>query len=354
MTPDTRRSPGPSVRPRRARSSSPSPARCSWPTAMPPRHSTRSPMRAGFSKGAVYSNFAGKEQLCMAVLDSIHEEQIEGVVDGVLAGHRPRRPHRGVRRLGPRRVSASRAGQRSRSEFGAIARQSPYVAKELRQPPPRDPSGDRRAGPPGDAEAGLDDAVDRGPGGDDAAEPRHRPRRAAVARQHDRRRRVRRHDAHAAQESRSGRRERVDAATCIRWLAAAFTSGRDVGELLGLPRAVRAGSRASRPAPVSGSWPYSESGAGVDLGAGVRRSTSIRSQPGRCTAMPCRRCSTIRRAGRVLWNRHMATCRWTWRSTSSTPATSSCRLGLARAAGQARRSIPTVRRAAPGWSQSGT
>src|SRR5215213_6530176 len=35
---------------------------------------------AGFSKGAVYSNFSGKEELCMAVLDSIHEEQIAGVV----------------------------------------------------------------------------------------------------------------------------------------------------------------------------------------------------------------------------------------------------------------------------------
>ena len=37
-------------------------------------------LQAGFSKGAVYSNFAGKEELCMAVLDSIHEEQINGVV----------------------------------------------------------------------------------------------------------------------------------------------------------------------------------------------------------------------------------------------------------------------------------
>ena len=33
-------------------------------------------LEAGFSKGAVYSNFAGKEELCMAVLDEIHAEKI--------------------------------------------------------------------------------------------------------------------------------------------------------------------------------------------------------------------------------------------------------------------------------------
>src|SRR5699024_2058850 len=34
---------------------------------------------AGFSKGAVYSNFRNKDGLCLAVLDAIHEEQAEGV-----------------------------------------------------------------------------------------------------------------------------------------------------------------------------------------------------------------------------------------------------------------------------------
>ena len=29
---------------------------------------------------AIYKHFSGKEELCMAVLDSIHSEQIEGVV----------------------------------------------------------------------------------------------------------------------------------------------------------------------------------------------------------------------------------------------------------------------------------
>jgi AcrR family transcriptional regulator len=40
---------------------------------------------AGFSKGAVYSNFAGKDDLCLAVLDTIHEEVAEAVL-GSLAG----------------------------------------------------------------------------------------------------------------------------------------------------------------------------------------------------------------------------------------------------------------------------
>jgi len=40
---------------------------------------------AGFSKGAVYSNFAGKDDLCLAVLDSIHEE-VAGAVLGSLEG----------------------------------------------------------------------------------------------------------------------------------------------------------------------------------------------------------------------------------------------------------------------------
>lgn len=35
---------------------------------------------AGFSKGAVYSNFAGKDDLCLAVLETIHTEVAEAVL----------------------------------------------------------------------------------------------------------------------------------------------------------------------------------------------------------------------------------------------------------------------------------
>ena len=40
---------------------------------------------AGFSKGAVYSNFGGKDDLCLAVLNTIHEE-VAGAVLGSLSG----------------------------------------------------------------------------------------------------------------------------------------------------------------------------------------------------------------------------------------------------------------------------
>lgn len=87
-------------------------------------------LRAGFSKGAVYSNFAGKEELCMAVLDSIHEEQIAGVVaaftqDTDLDGRIEAFAAWARDGLGQPRWTALEV------EFGAIARQSPYVATEL-------------------------------------------------------------------------------------------------------------------------------------------------------------------------------------------------------------------------------
>lgn len=37
-------------------------------------------LEAGFSKGAVYSNFSGKEELCLAVLDEIRTEQVDRVM----------------------------------------------------------------------------------------------------------------------------------------------------------------------------------------------------------------------------------------------------------------------------------
>jgi AcrR family transcriptional regulator len=87
-------------------------------------------LQAGFSKGAVYSNFAGKEELCMAVLDSIHEEQIVGVVaaftqDTDLDGRIEAFSAWAREGLGQPRWTALEV------EFGAIARQSSYVATEL-------------------------------------------------------------------------------------------------------------------------------------------------------------------------------------------------------------------------------
>ena len=87
-------------------------------------------LEAGFSKGAVYSNFKNKEELCLAVLDSIHERQIEEVVAAF-------RDHETL----DERLEAFSAWARERLgrprwtalevEFGSVARQSPYVASEL-------------------------------------------------------------------------------------------------------------------------------------------------------------------------------------------------------------------------------
>lgn len=41
---------------------------------------------AGYSKGAVYSNFAGKDELCRAVLDEIHTEQGAQIIAAITAG----------------------------------------------------------------------------------------------------------------------------------------------------------------------------------------------------------------------------------------------------------------------------
>jgi len=88
--------------------------------------------RAGFSKGAVYSNFSGKEELCVAVLDSIHAEQVVQVAEvfngpGDLDTRIDRFSQWAREGIGqPLWVALE-------SEFGAVARQSPFVASALRK-----------------------------------------------------------------------------------------------------------------------------------------------------------------------------------------------------------------------------
>lgn len=87
-------------------------------------------VEAGFSKGAVYSNFSGKEELCLAVLHSIDQEQIDAVVAAFRShdtlDERIEAFSRWVRqRLGQPRWTALEV------EFASSARQSPYVAAEL-------------------------------------------------------------------------------------------------------------------------------------------------------------------------------------------------------------------------------
>ncbi len=87
-------------------------------------------VEAGFSKGAVYSNFTGKEELCLAVLDLIHAEQIDAVVEAFstqtdLDGRIDAFTRWARKGLGQPRWTALEV------EFAAVARQSPYVATEL-------------------------------------------------------------------------------------------------------------------------------------------------------------------------------------------------------------------------------
>jgi len=86
---------------------------------------------AGFSKGAVYSNFSGKEELCMEVMDLIHAELLHGVVHAFTAetdfdGRIDAFTAWARTELGNPQMTALEA------EFSAVARQSDYVAEALR------------------------------------------------------------------------------------------------------------------------------------------------------------------------------------------------------------------------------
>lgn len=89
-------------------------------------------LQAGFSKGAVYSNFSGKEELCLAVLDSIHEEQIAGVV-GAFTQHTDLSGRIDAFTAWAQEGVGRPSWTALEVEFAAAARQSPYVAEELKK-----------------------------------------------------------------------------------------------------------------------------------------------------------------------------------------------------------------------------
>ncbi|MGH3498269.1 MAG: TetR/AcrR family transcriptional regulator [Nocardioidaceae bacterium] len=87
---------------------------------------------AGFSKGAVYSNFRNKDELCLAVLDDIHAEQLARIVDAFGS------PHSFEERLAAfQRWAEERLGEPRWTslevEFATRARLSKYVSRELAQ-----------------------------------------------------------------------------------------------------------------------------------------------------------------------------------------------------------------------------
>ncbi|MGH1563903.1 TetR/AcrR family transcriptional regulator [Mumia sp. DW29H23] len=87
-------------------------------------------LEAGFSKGAVYSNFKSKEELGLAVLDEIHREMVAEVVEALSVATTYEDALNAFEgwlkvRLGQPRWTALEV------EFAAVVRTSPFVATEL-------------------------------------------------------------------------------------------------------------------------------------------------------------------------------------------------------------------------------
>jgi AcrR family transcriptional regulator len=89
-------------------------------------------VEAGYSKGAVYSNFSGKEELCLAVLDSLHERQVEGVVSAFTGEGDLDARIDAFARWARANVGRPRA-MALEVELAVAARHSAYVAEELRR-----------------------------------------------------------------------------------------------------------------------------------------------------------------------------------------------------------------------------
>ncbi len=87
-------------------------------------------VEAGFSKGAVYSNFAGKEELCMAVLDAIHAEKMKLVLEVFTED-------KSIENRLQTFIEWSRQGMGDPQwttlevEFATVARNNPWVGAEL-------------------------------------------------------------------------------------------------------------------------------------------------------------------------------------------------------------------------------
>lgn len=89
-------------------------------------------VEAGYSKGAVYSNFSGKEELCLAVLDSLHERQVEGVVQAFTGEGDLDARIDAFARWARTNVGNPRA-MALEVELAVAARHSAFVAEELRR-----------------------------------------------------------------------------------------------------------------------------------------------------------------------------------------------------------------------------
>ncbi|WP_328603140.1 TetR/AcrR family transcriptional regulator [Amycolatopsis sp. NBC_00345] len=85
---------------------------------------------AGYSKGAVYSNFRGKDELCLAVLDRIHDEQVN-LVASALAGAEGMEGLLTAFQAWAERSIGDEAWTALEVEFATNARRDPHVRAEL-------------------------------------------------------------------------------------------------------------------------------------------------------------------------------------------------------------------------------
>jgi AcrR family transcriptional regulator len=85
---------------------------------------------AGYSKGAVYSNFRNKDELCLAVLDRIHEEQVN-LIAGALDGAEGLESLIAAFQIWAERSIGDEAWTALEVEFATNARRDPAVRHEL-------------------------------------------------------------------------------------------------------------------------------------------------------------------------------------------------------------------------------
>lgn len=86
---------------------------------------------AGFSKGAVYGNFAGKEQLCLAVLENQFFAQLQQFVGDFAAGGDTIEDRLGVLERWLEGLLADDAWQLLALEFAVHTRRNPTIQQQL-------------------------------------------------------------------------------------------------------------------------------------------------------------------------------------------------------------------------------
>jgi len=85
---------------------------------------------AGYSKGAVYSNFRNKDELCLAVLDRIHDEQVAMVAEALVGADGMEGLLTAFQEWAERSIG-DEAWTALEVEFATNARHNPHVRTEL-------------------------------------------------------------------------------------------------------------------------------------------------------------------------------------------------------------------------------